>query len=82
MKNVLKLSEEEINEWKFEYYIVAIDTTGSNEIRVFKLTTPQVTSRGVVIDNFMHDWLWHITMKEYDHSRAYYVGDGSETLDL
>ena len=82
MKNVLKLSEDEINKWKFEYYIVAIDTTGSNEIRVFKLTTPQVTSRCVVIDNFMHDWLWHITMKEYDHSRAYYIGDGSETLDL
>ena len=82
MKNVLKLSEDEINEWKFEYYIVAIDTTGSNEIRVFKLSTCQVSSRCVVIDNFMHDWLWHITMKEYDHSRAYYVGDGSETLNL
>lgn len=82
MRNVLKLSEDEINEWKFEYYIIAIDTTGSNEVRVFKLTSSQVYSRSVVIDSFMHDWLWHITMKEYDHSRAYYVGDGSETLDL
>ena len=82
MKNVLKLSEDEINEWKFEYYIVAIDTTGSNEIRVFKLSTYQVSSREVVIHDFMLNWFWHTITKEYDHSRTYYVGDGSETLDL
>ena len=82
MKNVLKLSEDEINEWKFEYYIVAIDTIGSNEIRVFKLSTYQVSSRGVVIHDFMLNWFWHTITKEYDHSRAYYVGDGSETLNL
>ena len=82
MKNVLKLSEDEINEWKFEYYIIAIDTTGSNEIRVFKLSTYQVSSREVVIHDFMLNWFWHTITKEYDHSRAYYVGDGSETLDL
>ena len=82
MKNVLKLSEDEINEWKFEYYIIAIDTTGSNEIRVFKLSTYQVNSRDVVIHDFMLNWFWHTITKEYDHSRAYYVGDGSETLDL
>lgn len=82
MKNVLKLSEDEINEWKFEYYIVAIDTTGSNEIRVFKLSTYQVSSREVVIHDFMLNWFWHTITKEYDHSRAYYVGDGSETLNL
>ena len=82
MKNILKLSEDEINEWKFEYYIVAIDTTCSNEIRVFKLSTYQVSSREVVIHDFMLNWFWHTITKEYDHSRAYYVGDGSETLDL
>ena len=82
MKNVLKLSEDEINEWKFEYYIVAIDTTSSNEIRVFKLSTYQVSSREVVIHDFMLNWFWHTITKEYGHSRAYYVGDGSETLDL
>lgn len=82
MRNVLNLSEVEISKWSFESYIVAIDTTGNNEIRVFKLTSLQVSSRGVVIENFMHDWLWHISTGNYDHSRTYYVGDGSETLDL
>lgn len=82
MRNVLNLSEVEISKWSFESYIVAIDTTGSNEIRVFKLTSLQISSRGVVIDSFMCDWLWHIATDNYEHSRAYYVGDGSETLDL
>lgn len=82
MRNVLKLSEDEISEWHFEYYIVAIDTTGSDEIRVFKLTVPQVASRGVVIHDFMSTYLWHLGTGNCDHSRAYYIGDGSETLDL
>ena len=82
MRNVLNLNEDEISEWTFEYYIVAIDTTGSNEIRVFKLTSSQVNSREVIVNDFMYDWLWHIATGNYDHSRAYYVGDGSETLDL
>lgn len=82
MRNVLNLNEDEISEWTFEYYIVAIDTTGSNEIRVFKLTSSQVSSRGVIVNDFMYDWLWHIATDNYEHSRAYYVGDGSETLNL
>lgn len=81
LSNVLKLSKE-IDNWKFEYYIVAIDTTGSNEIRVFKLSSGQVMSRSAVIDNFMYNWSWHTETKNYDHSLAYYVGDGSETLNL
>ena len=81
LSNVLKLSKE-IDNWKFEYYIVAIDTTGNNEIRVFKLSSGQVMSRSAAIDNFMYNWSWHTETKNYDHSLAYYVGDGSETLNL
>lgn len=82
LDNKLELSSSEIGEWKFEFYIIAIDTTGSNEIRVFKLTIPQVASRGVVIHDFMSACLWHLGTGKWDHSRAYYTGDGSETLDL
>lgn len=78
----LGLSSSEISKWKFEFYIIAIDTTGSNEIRVFKLTMQQVASRGVVIHDFMSEYLWHLGTGNWDHSRDYYVGDGSETLDL
>ena len=82
LDNKLKLSSSEIGKWKFEFYIIAIDTTGSNEIRVFKLTIQQVASRGVVIHDFMSAYLWHLGTGNWDHSRDYYVGDGSETLDL
>ena len=82
LNNELELSSDEINEWRFEYYIIAIDTTGSNEIRVFKLAAPQVTSRGVTIHDFMRVYLWHLGTGNWDHSYDYYTGDGSETLNL
>ena len=82
LNNELELSSDEINEWRFEYYIIAIDTTGSNEIRVFKLDTHQVTSRGVTIHDFMSVYLWHLGTGNWDHSYNYYTGDGSETLNL
>lgn len=82
LTNILELSNGEIDKWKFEFYIIAIDTTGSNEIRVFKLTTPQVTSRGVVIHSFMVEYLWHLGTENWNHSYDYYAGDGSEILNL
>ena len=82
LTNVLELSNGEIDKWRFEFYIIAIDTTGSNEIRVFRLDTPQVTSRGVTIHDFMRVYLWHLGTENWDHSYDYYTGDGSETLNL
>ena len=82
LANVLELSNDEIDKWEFEFYIIAIDTTGSNEIRVFRLATPQVTSRGVTIHDFMRVYLWHLGTDNWDHSYDYYNGDGSETLNL
>lgn len=82
LTNVLELSNGEIDKWRFEFYIIAIDTTGSNEIRVFRLATPQVTSRGVTIHDFMIVYLWHLGTENWDHSYDYYTGDGSETLNL
>jgi len=68
--------------WRFEFYIIAIDTTGSNDIRVFKFDMAQVSARGVDIDNAMSDILWHMGTGNWDHTRIYYEGDGSETLNL
>lgn len=82
LTNVLELSNGEIDKWRFEFYIIAIDTTGSNEIRVFRLATPQVTSRGVTIHDFMRVYLWHLGTENWNHSYDYYTGDGSETLNL
>lgn len=82
LTNVLELSIDEFCKWRFEFYIIAIDTTGSNEIRVFKLASIQVGSRSDTIHDFMTLYLWHLGTDNWDHSYDYYTGDGSETLNL
>lgn len=82
LNSVLELSNDEFDKWTFRYYIIAIDTTGSNEIRVFKLDSIQVDSRSDTIHDFMTLYLWHLGTDNWDHSYDYYTGDGSETLNL
>lgn len=82
LTNVLELSNDEIDKWIFKYYIIAIDTTGSNEIRVFMLGSIQVNSRSDTIHDFMRVYLWHLGTGNWEHSYDYYTGDGSETLNL
>lgn len=80
-ENVLKMTDE-FDKWRFEFYIIAIDTTGSNEIRVFGLDSIQINSREIAIHDFMKVYLWHLGTENWDHSYEYYNGDGSETLSL
>ena len=82
MINVIRLSSDIVDKWRFEFYIIAIDTTGSNEIRVFRLDLYQVASRYVAIDDFMSAYLWHLGTDNWAHSYDYYTGDGSEILNL
>ena len=82
LTNVLELSTDEFYKWRFEFYIIAIDTTGSNEVRVFKLASIQVDSRSDTIHDFMTLYLWHLGTGNWDHSYDYYTGDGSEILNL
>lgn len=70
------------SEWKFEYYIIAIDTTGNNEVRVFSVSTKQVLDEADKITHAMFDIGWHIDNNLWEHSRVYYEGDGSENLNL
>lgn len=82
LSNVLELSNDEFDKWTFKFYIIAIDTTGSNEIRVFTLGSAQVNSREETINKFMVEYLWHLGTGNWDHSYDYYAGDGSEILNL
>ena len=70
------------DEWTFEYYIIGIDTTGSNEIRVFNIDESAVFRRESVIDDTLDEIAWHQESNKWDHSREYYDGNGSETLNL
>ena len=74
--------DEEPYEWKFEFYIIGIDTTGSCEIRVFKVEEFMVDSRNPIIFYALGAISWHQATGKWDHSREYYEGDGSESLNL
>jgi len=73
---------EDYFDWTFEFYIIGIDTTGSNEIRVFKISKEAVDSRGLIIIKALDEIAWHQATGKWEHSRAYYEGDGSESLNL
>ena len=73
---------EDPDEWDFDFYIIGIDTTGSYEIRVFEVLPIMCTSRKDIIQNALLEIAWHQENNKWDHSRAYYEGDGSETLNL
>lgn len=74
--------EEDPNDWSFEFYVIGIDTTGSYEIRVFKIDLFTVQSRRDTIMNAIKDIMWHQETGKWDHSREYYEGNGSELLNL
>lgn len=80
--NECDITVDEIFEWNFEYYIIAIDTTGSHEIRVFKIEQENVSSRDETILTALDRIAWHQMNNKWDHSIEYYEGDGSETLNL
>ena len=80
--NECNVTTEEIFEWDFDYYIIGIDTTGSNEIRVFKIDQYMISSRDETIMTALDRIAWHQKNNKWEHSIEYYEGDGSETLNL
>ena len=85
-KAVMWYLENECDEdpltWKFKFYIIGIDTTGSCEIRVFMVEEFMVDSRNPVIFYALGAISWHQSTDKWDHSREYYEGNGSESLNL
>ena len=73
---------EDPDEWKFEFYIIGIDTTGSYEIRVFNILEADVAIRKTTIYCALSEIKWHQQNNLWDHSRDYYEGNGAETLSL
>jgi hypothetical protein len=73
---------EDLKDWSHEWYIIGIDTTGSNEIRVFKFTKDQIYPHADTIEHALEHIAWHQANNKWEHSREYYEGDGSESLNL
>lgn len=76
------VTEDDIFEWEFKYYIIGIDTTVSNDIRVFSINKKSIDARYDTILDTLTAIAWHQKNNKWEHSREYYEGDGSETLNL
>ena len=74
--------EENPGQWVINFYIIGIDTTGSCEIRVFNINRLAVEKRREVINTTLFNIAWHQMNNKWEHSREYYEGDGSESLNL
>lgn len=73
---------EDGDTWRFEWYIIAIDSLTS-DIRVFTFSYKQVYGENVEkVRNAIRDIVWHKCNDLWEHSRAYYEGNGIETLNL
>ena len=74
--------KEDTSKWSIEWYIIGIDTTGTNEIRVFQFEDKQIESRFDTITKALIDIGWHNKNNLWEHTREYYEGNGAEKLNL
>lgn len=74
--------QQDPSEWHFDWYIIAMDTLETNEVRVFKFLDEQVIPQSVKILNAIDEINWHRTNNKWNYRRQYYESDGSETLNL
>jgi hypothetical protein len=68
--------------WTFKFYIIGIDTVEDYSVRVFEICFANIAEREYTIIHALDEIAWHQTTDKWDHTRAYYEGDGSETLNL
>ena len=71
----------DISDYDSEAYIIAIQTNGNNEVRVFDMFDEQeILDRKDTITYALSEISYHISSGNWDHSRNYYEGDGVENL--
>lgn len=69
-----------IENYTYETYIIAIQNNGDNNVRVIRLDPKMIEERLSVIINTLREIEWHKENNLWDYYRAYYEGDGAETL--
>jgi hypothetical protein len=66
------------DDYEYEAYIVAVNTQDPFECRVYKLTDAEYQKQVIEISNLMKQISWHWFTNQWDYSRTYYDGDGTE----
>jgi hypothetical protein len=71
-----------IEEFDLEAYIIAIQSNGNNEIRVFNmLNEKELLDRKDLIADTLTEISYHYQTGNWDHTREYYEGNGTESLE-
>lgn len=72
----------DISEYDCEAYIIAIQTNSSYEVRVFNMFNEvELDSRKNIILNALTELSYHYQTNNWEHTRDYYEGDGTEKLE-
>jgi hypothetical protein len=70
-----------IDDYDLEVYIIAIQTNGSNEVRVFNmLDEQQLLAKKQLIEDTLAKIRWHQETGKWEHTKEYYDSDGIENL--
>lgn len=77
-KNELKL--DNIDEYEYKTYIIAIQSHDSYEVRVFDLDNKAIEDRLLTIDLAIKKIAWHQNNNLWEHTKEYYESDGAEIL--
>lgn len=78
----MKDQDIDISDYNCEAYIVAIQTNGSYEVRVFNMfNKTELDSRKNIIINALSELSYHYQTNNWEHTRSYYEGNGTEELE-
>jgi hypothetical protein len=72
--------ESKYDDYEVETYIIAISTIEPYECRVFNMSFDHLRRGAEEITHLMTKISWHWFTGQWDHSREYHEGDGTETL--
>nr|DAL01561.1 MAG TPA: Exodeoxyribonuclease 8 [Caudoviricetes sp.] len=79
MLNELNLN---VDDYDLEAYIIAIQTNGNNEVRVFNMfNEDELLNRKNVISDALQRISYHINSNDWDHTIEYYTNGGIEQLE-
>lgn len=71
----------DISDYDCEAYIIAIQTNSNNEVRVFNMfNETELDSQKNKIFNALSELSYHYQSNNWDHTRDYYEGNGTEEL--
>ena len=71
-----------VDDYDLECYIIAIQTNGNYEVRVFDmLNEEELLNRKNIIANTLKEISYHINSGNWEHTRKYYENNGIEKLE-